>query len=289
MAPKTNIQKGSTDFKSAGVKAAPPPKISWSRLRQSEPVRNQGEERGRRRRGKATDFRFCRDRTPPTCLPVSSSSDPTASGSIDVPLPPGEGRRVLDEAPARHPSRKTYGLEESAACNAGCRMDDLLDAGPRRRRRTGESLRHLPLRQGWLGPALHFCASTSRLPMPFTKSERPGSRPRAVPAPLHRADNGRARNEHLPTARPDKHRRPVGRDQPASAEGRQVSQPSAKTVARGYGARHKALRKRWAARWLQASLPAPAAAGDRSRRALGPWACGQRQDPLRGARAPCLQ
>jgi hypothetical protein len=37
------------------------------------------------------------------------------------------------------------------------------------------------------------------------------------------------------------------RDQPAAAEGRQVSQPSAKTVARGYGARHKALRKRWAA------------------------------------------
>ena len=29
--------------------------------------------------------------------------------------------------------------------------------------------------------------------MPLTKSERPGSRPRAVPAPLHRADNGRAR------------------------------------------------------------------------------------------------
>ena len=45
-----------------------------------QPVRNRGEERGRRRRGKATDFRFCRDRTPPTCLPVSSSSDPTASG-----------------------------------------------------------------------------------------------------------------------------------------------------------------------------------------------------------------
>lgn len=127
-------------------------------------------------------------------------------------------------------------------------MDDVLDAGPRRRRRTGESLRHLPLRQGWLGPALHFCASTSPLPMPLTKSERPGSRPRAVPAPLHRADNGRARGmSHLPTARPDKHRRPVGRDQPASAEGRQVSQPSAKTVARGYGARHKALRKCWAA------------------------------------------
>jgi hypothetical protein len=35
----------------------------------------------------------------------------------------------------------------------------------------------LPLRQGWLGPALHFCASTSRLPMPLTKSERPGPRP----------------------------------------------------------------------------------------------------------------
>ena len=36
------------------------------------------------------------------------------------------------------------------------------------------------------------------------------------------------------------------RDQPAAAEGRRVSQPSAKTVARGYGPAHKALRKRWA-------------------------------------------
>ena len=37
----------------------------------------------------------------------------------------------------RHPSRKTYGLEESD-CNAGRRVDDVLDAGPRRRRRIGE-------------------------------------------------------------------------------------------------------------------------------------------------------
>jgi hypothetical protein len=28
--PKPNISKGSTDFRSAGVKAQPPPKITWS-------------------------------------------------------------------------------------------------------------------------------------------------------------------------------------------------------------------------------------------------------------------
>jgi hypothetical protein len=66
-------------------------------------------------------------------------------------------------------------------CNAGRRVDDVLDAGPRRRRRTGESLRHLPLRQGWLGPALHFCASTSRLPMPLQKANGPVPDPEPFP------------------------------------------------------------------------------------------------------------
>ena len=134
------------------------------------------------------------------------------------------------------------------ACNAGRRVDDVLDAGPRRRRRDWGEPSAPP-------PAARVARPrTSLLRINFASSNAPykertarfqtPSRSRAAPSGRQRA---RARNEHLPTARPDKHRRPVGRDQPASAEGRQVSQPSAKTVARGYGARHKALRKRWAA------------------------------------------
>jgi hypothetical protein len=81
----------------------------------------------------------------PHC-PIYSSSDPTASGeALTRSTYRGAQRREFGESKTpRHPSRKTYGLEESAACNAGRRVDDVLDAGPRRRRRTGESLRHPP-------------------------------------------------------------------------------------------------------------------------------------------------
>ena len=88
-------------------------------------------------------------------------------------------------------------------------MDDVLDAGPRRRRRTGENF-GTPLAARVARPR------TSLLLITFAASNAP-------------------------------YKEQTARSQPAAAEGRQVSQPSAKTVARGYGARHKALRKRWAA------------------------------------------
>ena len=68
---------------------------------------------------------------------------------------------------------KTYGLEESEPVTQGAAWTMYSMRGRARRRRIrGEDLRHHPLRRGWLGPALHCCASTSRLPMLFTKSKR---------------------------------------------------------------------------------------------------------------------
>ena len=129
-----------------------------------------------------------------------------------------------------------------------------------------------PCGKGGSAPHFTFAHQLRVFQCPYKKRTarfQTPSRSRAAPSGRQRA---RARNEHLPTARPDKHRRPVGRDQPASAEGRQVSQPSAKTVARGYGARHRRYESAGRTRWLPASLPAPAAATSSSQASDGTWA-----------------
>ena len=121
----------------------------------------------------------------------------------------------------------------SDARNAGRCVDDLLNAGPRQVPKDQGYLRH-SLRPGWLGPALHCCAPTSRFHCSLQKVNGPVPDPEPFPRRSIGPPTG-PRNERLPASRPDKHPRSVGRDQPVSAEGRQVSKPSAKTVARGYG------------------------------------------------------
>ena len=193
MAPETN-SRGNRRPSRAQASTPHHRPITGPRLRQSEPVRHRGAERGRRRGGKATDFRFCRDRTPPTCLQYPPPPDPTASGEaltcpyLRVRVVACSTKPLLAILLAKRTAwKKAQPVTQDAAWTIYSMRGRAGAEG------LGRALRHPPPAARVARPR-HFTFAHQLRVFQCLLQKANGPVPdQAVPAPLHRADNRRAR------------------------------------------------------------------------------------------------